>query len=286
MPSSNDYDLEAGRNKEGGSVDTEFDRDQLLTRIRTSNSVSIPPELFEKLYLSPEKHVKGNLRQTFANPTPAALLGHVICICPLGCDLLQLRGAGQWGAASTGAFVFLGGLLLILSGIFEFILGNTFSFVVFFAFGGFWLSFAGTLVPAFNSVGAYSSTGDSLVLGLNTKGFQTSFAFYLLFWTMLAIIMTLCALRTNVVFVLLFFFLDMTLLLLTIGYFTLSVDYQKAINICKAGGATALACGLCGMYLFVVLMFIAVDFPILFPVGDLSHKIKGWQEKHGPLKNA
>jgi hypothetical protein len=41
-----------------------------LKRIRTAGSISIPPELFEKLYLSPQNAVKGHLRKTFANPTP------------------------------------------------------------------------------------------------------------------------------------------------------------------------------------------------------------------------
>ena len=44
--------------------------DDALKRIRTAGSISIPPELFEKLYLSPENKVKGELRKTFANPTP------------------------------------------------------------------------------------------------------------------------------------------------------------------------------------------------------------------------
>lgn len=41
-----------------------------LSRIRTAGSISISPELFEKLYLSPENRVKGDLRKTFGNPTP------------------------------------------------------------------------------------------------------------------------------------------------------------------------------------------------------------------------
>ena len=41
-----------------------------LERIRTAGSISISPELFEKLYLSPENRVKGDLRKTFGNPTP------------------------------------------------------------------------------------------------------------------------------------------------------------------------------------------------------------------------
>ncbi len=44
--------------------------DDALRRIRTAGSVSISPELFEKLYLSPESRVSGDLRKTFGNPTP------------------------------------------------------------------------------------------------------------------------------------------------------------------------------------------------------------------------
>jgi uncharacterized protein len=49
-----------------GGVDAEH----ALKQIRTAGSISMSPELFEKLYLSPENKVKGELRKTFANPTP------------------------------------------------------------------------------------------------------------------------------------------------------------------------------------------------------------------------
>lgn len=44
--------------------------DNVFRRIRTAHSVSISPELFEKMYLNPQKEVKGDLRKTFGNPTP------------------------------------------------------------------------------------------------------------------------------------------------------------------------------------------------------------------------
>jgi hypothetical protein len=47
-----------------------MDSDEALRQIRTAGTISISPELFEKLYLSPENRVKGDLRKTFANPTP------------------------------------------------------------------------------------------------------------------------------------------------------------------------------------------------------------------------
>jgi uncharacterized protein len=41
-----------------------------LKKIRTTGSISISPELFEKIYLSPQNRVSGDLRKTFGNPTP------------------------------------------------------------------------------------------------------------------------------------------------------------------------------------------------------------------------
>lgn len=42
--------------------------DLALQKIRTAGSVTIPPELFEKLYLAPQNPVKGV--KAFGNPTP------------------------------------------------------------------------------------------------------------------------------------------------------------------------------------------------------------------------
>jgi hypothetical protein len=51
-------------------LDHTMDSDAAMHKIRTAGSISITPELFEKLYLSPANVVKGDLRKTFANPTP------------------------------------------------------------------------------------------------------------------------------------------------------------------------------------------------------------------------
>lgn len=41
-----------------------------LKRVRTAGTISMSPELFEKLYLSPQTNVQGDLRKTVGNPTP------------------------------------------------------------------------------------------------------------------------------------------------------------------------------------------------------------------------
>lgn len=109
--------------------------DEALHKVRTANSVTLSPELFEKLYLSPQNNTKGDLKSTFANPTPLALLGFLLSLSPLSCELMGWRGAGGNGVATIGAYYFIGGFLMSLGGLLEFFLGNTFSFVVFCSFG-------------------------------------------------------------------------------------------------------------------------------------------------------
>lgn len=60
-----------GKDFSQSSGSTTFDSEQAaLNQIRRTASVSLSPELFEKLYLAPHTTVKGDLRRTFANPTP------------------------------------------------------------------------------------------------------------------------------------------------------------------------------------------------------------------------
>jgi hypothetical protein len=58
-----------------------------------------------------------------------------MALSPFSCDIMGWRGAGGNGAASTGSYYWMGGLLMILGGIGEWILGNTFPFLVFCAYG-------------------------------------------------------------------------------------------------------------------------------------------------------
>jgi hypothetical protein len=48
--------------------------EDMLDRVRTAGAVSIPPHLFEQLYLSPKNVVDGRLRHTFGNPTPVGMV--------------------------------------------------------------------------------------------------------------------------------------------------------------------------------------------------------------------
>ena len=72
-PREKDFSASAATNGKNGyhnHLDSDMESDAALKRIRTAGSISIFPELFEKIYLSPQNTMKGDLRKTFANPTP------------------------------------------------------------------------------------------------------------------------------------------------------------------------------------------------------------------------
>ena len=143
---------------------------QQLERIDTAEIFNESPAHHEKLYLSPEQPVAGQLRRTFANPTPVALAGFLLANSPASIELMGWRHAGGGvgnAGATTAAYYFYGGLLLLLGGVGEFILGNTFPCVVFCTFGSFWFTFGGTLTPYYNAVNGY---------GDDVAGFYDSFA--------------------------------------------------------------------------------------------------------------
>jgi hypothetical protein len=85
----------------------EESRDEALSRIKSYGTLTMSPELFEKLYLQPLGNVKGDLRKTLANPTPLGLIGFSVALTPLACCLMGWRGSGKLGAANMYAVVLL-----------------------------------------------------------------------------------------------------------------------------------------------------------------------------------
>lgn len=111
---------------------------------------------------------------------------------------------------------------MTLGGLLEFFLGNTFSFVVFCSFGGFWFTLGATLTPSFNAYGAYAPPGNPAA-GLASGQFHATFAFFLLFMGLLSAMYLVCALRTNIVFVVIFLGLFLTFVLLAGSYWTFAL---------------------------------------------------------------
>ncbi|KAK8210118.1 hypothetical protein M8818_003605 [Zalaria obscura] len=261
-------------------IDDRMDSDTALRKIRTAGSISISPELFEKIYLSPQNQVKGDLRKTLGNPTPLALVGFLLSLTPLSCELMGWRGASGNGAAGIASYFFFGGILMILGATGEWILGNTFPFVVFGSFGAFWLTFAGTLDPTFSAYGAYSPDPSNPAGGLTTVGFNASFAFFQLWMGVLCLVYFICSLRTNVVFSLIFITLVFAFGCLAGAYWQNAMGNTVAAgHLIVAAGAITFVTDLCGWWIFFAIMLASLDFPFQIPVGDLSRFIKGASEK-------
>lgn len=259
-------------------LDRDMDPAHALNRIRTTGSLSISPELFEKIYLSPQNRVAGELRKTFGNPTPLALAGFLLSLTPLACTLMGWRGAGGNGAATIGTYFGFGGVLMILGSVGEWIIGNTFPFVVFGTFGAFWLTFGFTNVPFYNAAGAFVTS--TYTTGLENPEFNASFGFFQLWMGVLCFIYMICALRTNVVFVGIFLFLVPAFGCLAGTYWQLAKGNASiAQNLLIAAGACCFVVCALGWWIFFAILLASLDFPFQLPVGDLSSIVKGASQK-------
>ncbi|QQK48390.1 GPR1/FUN34/yaaH [Penicillium digitatum] len=240
-----------------------------LTTVPTS--VTLSSEQFERLYLTPMTVRQSPLAKKVGNPTPLALGGFVITTTPLSCCLMAWRGASGNGVALIGPIVFLGGLLLLITSILEFIIGNTFPCVVFGTIGGFWFAFAATMIPSFNAAAPYSSSGTDTAAGLASEGFVNSYAFLFITMAVLMLIFMICATRINVVYVLIFLSLLLVFLLLSSAYWVLGQGDAATGNRCvKGAGASLFVASLLGFYLLIVQLFESIGFPYFLPVGDLA----------------
>ncbi|KAH6713606.1 hypothetical protein BKA61DRAFT_688652 [Leptodontidium sp. MPI-SDFR-AT-0119] len=268
--------------------------------LKPVESLKISLELFEKLYLSPENNVHGDLRKTFGNPTPLAVVGFVVALSPLSIELMGWRGAS--GLSATAYF--FGGLLLVVSGLLEFFLGNTFPSVVFVSYGAHFLTFAATFQPFSNAIAAYSPDGTQtrtsplsiLPLPLfpsslltrpflssflpsplfqspkhpqtslpspqtETPEFASSFAFYALFMGLLSFIYLICSLRTNLIFVFVFTGASLGFVLAAASFWTTALGMIVGATLLKGAGGAFFVAAVMGWYLLAAIMFATLDLP-------------------------
>ncbi|KAJ5742510.1 uncharacterized protein N7511_011529 [Penicillium nucicola] len=234
-------------------------------------SVTLSAEQFERLYLSPMMHRQSSLAKNLGNPTPLGLGAFVLTASPLSCCLMAWRGAGGGGAALSGVFMLLGGVLLVISSVLEFIIGNTFSSVVFGHFGGFCLASGATLIPGFYAAAPYSSTTTNTLAGLHSPGFVNSFAFFYIFMGSLMLVYAVCATRANIVYFAMFATMVLVFSLFSASYWKAGQgDIVLANRLTVGGGAGLFVVSMLGFYLLTAQLLDCVGFPLCLPVGDLS----------------
>jgi len=248
-----------------------IDEKPTLSQTTSSGAISMSPELFEKLYLTPKTpHAGDNIRR-FANPTPLGFVGFVISTFTFAMVMMG------WGGASglspvVGIFFFVGPVLLILTTIFEWIMGNFFSMMVCGLFSVFWLSFGMLQLPTLGLAAPYSTTGTNAVTGAASPEFNAVIALYLIVWGFALFTFFIFTLKTNVVFALIFLFVTIAAWVLSGAYWMVSKgNYGSAENLQKTGGAFLFIVGCLGWYMVFVMMAAEMRMAITLPVGDLSH---------------
>jgi hypothetical protein len=92
---------------------------------KTATNITLSPELFEKLYLTPKVPHVGDANKRYANPTPMGFVGFVISTFSFA--MVKMGWGGAAGLSGVlGIFFFVGPVLLLLGTIFEWIMGNFF----------------------------------------------------------------------------------------------------------------------------------------------------------------
>ncbi|KAI8942307.1 hypothetical protein NX059_000386 [Plenodomus lindquistii] len=263
---------------ENRSQETHFDNEEKL-RYELAKTVTLTPELYERLFLSPKNATSGSLRTTFGNPTPIGVAGFSVAVLPLGAAFMNWQGSGGLGVAGLTVLIWFGGALLFIAGVGEFLLGNTFPMIVFFTYGAHLFAYATTFIPWFNAIGFFNPDGSGVGgpgTANQTPVFMNSFAFYLIAMCLLSFVFLVGSLRVNGVFVLIFLFVTIGFGLGTGAFFNLAAGNATTGGRLVVGtGACFFAASVLGFYFLLALMIAIMELPIPdLPVFDLSTIVK------------
>jgi len=194
-----------------------------LAHINTGESARFPAfggEFQPGLY-------KPTTGRKFANPAPLGLSAFALTTFVLSLINVNARGVTEPNIVLALAFGY-GGLVQLLAGMWEMAVGNTFGATALSSYGGFWLAIAIVLTPGGFEISAQYTGG--------ANDFNNAFGFFFIGWFIFTFILLICTLRSTIAFFLLFFFLDITFLLLAIARFQASPAGVVNVPINKAGG--------------------------------------------------
>ena len=131
--------------------------------------------------------------------------------------------------SSSGIFLFVGPVLLVLSTIFEWIMGNFFPMMVMGLFSVFWLSFGLLQLPTLGLAAAYSTTGTNAAEGAASVAYNAAIALYLIVWGFALFTFFIFTLKTNTVFAMIFGLVSIAAWVLAGAYWKVSTgDYVMA----------------------------------------------------------
>ncbi|EPQ32310.1 uncharacterized protein PFL1_00506 [Pseudozyma flocculosa PF-1] len=196
----------------------------------------------------------------FANPAPLGLFGFAATTFTLSMYNIAARGVESPNVV-TGLALGYGGLAQFLAGMWEFAAGNTFGATAFASYGGFWFSYAVILIPWFGVAESAASPS-----GVAESQLADALGIYLAAWFIFTAIMLIASFRSSVGLVSLFFFLDLTFLLLFIA------EFSGKTAVKTAGGAFGILTAAIAWYVGAAGLLTPDTSFFTLPVIELSRK--------------
>ncbi|KAF2097039.1 hypothetical protein NA57DRAFT_77292 [Rhizodiscina lignyota] len=153
------------------------------------------------------------VHRRLANPSPLGLLSFATGMFLISSFGVHARGI-QTPNVMISVLIFFGGICQYIVGIMEFVSGNTFGATVFSSYGAFNVSYAMIYLPGSGIIAAYTDPKTGAI----SPEFQQSLSLYVWAWFILTVIFTIAAVRSSWILFLDLAFLDLTLLLLAVGF--------------------------------------------------------------------
>ncbi|KAF2862518.1 hypothetical protein K470DRAFT_212471 [Piedraia hortae CBS 480.64] len=241
-------------------------------------TINLSQAQYERMFFQPNQPRHGDYAKRFANPT---LLGPIGLTVPLTSTVLCLLGtAGAVPPYSTvgvlGDYYMIGVISMVIAGLAEFILGNTFPFALFVLFGAHWGAIAYQQDPITQNIAAFAKLG-----GPAGKIYNSSQTFHYAIMALFCAMIAIASIRVNVVFIVFFFALTGMFASIAGAHHGVPTESAEwALHRLKIAGGFGVLAMVMGWYLLLVTMCETVGLPCPLPVFDLSGKVfKGYQEK-------
>ncbi len=223
------------------------------------------------------------LKAQLGSPTALAIGAFATTLTTLSLALMGFRGVGVTNAF-IGDFFGVAGIGMVISAQWELVLGNTYAYTVLGAFGLFYAGFGFIITPFFGVAASYEGGAASAEYN-NAVGFfvlSKSSPFNRLawdtdnskVWAVLNLFFLLGSLPLNLVYIGIFFTVQMAFTLVAAQYFLIADgETAMASAVGTSAGAFAFASGMLGYYTLGNLMCQESLF-FSFPMGDTSRFFK------------
>lgn len=224
------------------------------------------------------------LKAQLGSPTALAIGAFATTLTTLSLALMGFRGVGITNAF-IGDFFGVAGIGMVVTAQWEIVLGNTYAYTVLSAFGPFYAGFGFIITPFFGVAASYDG-------GASSPEYNNAVGFFVLsessspssiqclyaedgeVWAIFNVFFLLGSLPLDLVYIGIFFTVQMALTLVAAQYFLIADGKAATASaVGTAAGAFAFASGMLGYYTLGNLMCQESLF-FSFPMGDTSRFFK------------